>query len=1174
MAISQLFDRVRVNVSTSGTADFVITTAVAGFRTPADAGVADGTPVTYTAQSSDLLQWEVGQGFYVAATTTIQRSNVSSSSNANALVNFTASPVVFLDAVASDIEALSFSTTAKVGDSRLNFHVLGGLINTSTGPAVTPNDTFNLVDNATNYVGVVNVGATGVWQNSTTSFTPGHFNWPAWQVVVAGGIITSLTDMRTGAAVLPSGAGSGTISQLNAGAGITLTPNPIVGPTGTIANAGVLTINAGAGINSTGGQNPTISNSAVLTVSAGTNVTVTGTAQNPVINASGGGGGGPLPNATSLASQLVPVDLVGTYSVANGAINAGNPAFGNMVTDARAAIQAAYDYCVTNGFHLLYIPGRPGGRWELNGPVFFDPANNLRNGITLANQKLGQTAVPAVFTQGCEVFSDFACLFHIAYQTAPAFWIGTNHENRIRNLQVIGPRSDLGGSVLQIDPRCTAFAVASGNGGATDTVFESCYSVDIYYGSTHGQNGQNALAEDNRYYNCCFTGAYAIASINGQAFPNMSVGGNHNGLRVTFQNFGQEMTVIHGEHGTTVTDSGTTVINIAPSGLTPLTEQLPGGTNFTNYTWTMTSVNGPALLDGSFYANAILMALPSFGYVRIIQIADNGAGLGTYKLDLGWLFMYYGEDVALTATNFATELGAFTGNSVNWATRSTVATGSVSISRSHIETPTACEALYDTQPGQTRTTYGRCVLDNLGTQNWGPGSGGTFSTAVINRHWPFIRQLYGDVIVRDTDIPAHQAQPGSQPVVVQGFDTADNQACYQFIVTNCIGLAKTNLQYVGNSAAGTGNAITRGPGYDNTLTTQQQFGTKAFGFGRWDFNVWTPGQGIPGSEFISQQSGTRLSRFFGYRPDPSIQQKLTVSDINNLVAGTGTQQRLCGGYQNKISQIGTTATAGGPATSNTQDVHTVIDVGGAGFAAYGFNPSVTGHWNGTSHVVYVANGGNVASQCFWNGQEIILQPDDLSLAACYVIVTGCYFTDGFITVYNTASGAGGSLLPGTLGTSYNFTSVRSRSPVLSFPGQLRAARVSTQFDKTNAVLANVTGLSKNVFAGLKYRFTATLFTTSPAAGGVQAAVSGTCTATAVIYEGQTSDPGGTQVQTRATTLATVVGAVTAVTAARINIWGEITVATSGTLTVQFAQNVASGTSSVLVGSYMDLAEIP
>lgn len=131
-------------------------------------------------------------------------------------------------------------------------------------------------------------------------------------------------------------------------------------------------------------------------------------------------------------------------------------------------------------------------------------------------------------------------------------------------------------------------------------------------------------------------------------------------------------------------------------------------------------------------------------------------------------------------------------------------------------------------------------------------------------------------------------------------------------------------------------------------------------------------------------------------------------------------------------------------------------------------------------------------------------------------------------------------------------------------------RVSTQFDAAaTTTLANVTGLSSTVSPGKTYRFRAVLSTSSAVAGGVKVAIAGTATATSIAYEGLTINAGSIT-QSRATALGTAVGAVTAVTAAEIIVEGMIVVNAGGTLTVQFAQNVASGTSSVLINSYFEV----
>lgn len=140
-----------------------------------------------------------------------------------------------------------------------------------------------------------------------------------------------------------------------------------------------------------------------------------------------------------------------------------------------------------------------------------------------------------------------------------------------------------------------------------------------------------------------------------------------------------------------------------------------------------------------------------------------------------------------------------------------------------------------------------------------------------------------------------------------------------------------------------------------------------------------------------------------------------------------------------------------------------------------------------------------------------------------------------------------------------------------------SCRVSTDFSKTSDVtLANVTGLTRNVMAGEVYAIRAVLFTTSNVAGGVQCAIGGTATATSIIAEADVKDGSAlaTAGTTRVAALATAMGDVTAVTAARITIEGQIVVNAAGTITIQFAQNASNGTAStVKAGSYMQLISI-
>ncbi len=139
-------------------------------------------------------------------------------------------------------------------------------------------------------------------------------------------------------------------------------------------------------------------------------------------------------------------------------------------------------------------------------------------------------------------------------------------------------------------------------------------------------------------------------------------------------------------------------------------------------------------------------------------------------------------------------------------------------------------------------------------------------------------------------------------------------------------------------------------------------------------------------------------------------------------------------------------------------------------------------------------------------------------------------------------------------------------------GTARSARNNSQFDVTsNVALADITGLSVMVEAGFTYTFTAHLYTSSNVAGGVKCAVGGSFTSSSFRADALVFDTNTVTGPSRATSKGSALGAVTAVTAASIQITGTITITGSGTLTLQFAQNASSlSASSVLIGSSLEV----
>jgi len=126
---------------------------------------------------------------------------------------------------------------------------------------------------------------------------------------------------------------------------------------------------------------------------------------------------------------------------------------------------------------------------------------------------------------------------------------------------------------------------------------------------------------------------------------------------------------------------------------------------------------------------------------------------------------------------------------------------------------------------------------------------------------------------------------------------------------------------------------------------------------------------------------------------------------------------------------------------------------------------------------------------------------------------------------------------------------------------------------SSTVLAAMASLGAGVFAGHRYAFTFKAYTTSNVGGGVKFSMNGTATATSIVYEGRLWS-GGTCTQTRGAALNDVVCAVTAVTAAYVEISGTIVVNASGTLMPYFAQNASNGAASTaLSGSLFEVRRL-
>jgi hypothetical protein len=104
-----LVNRAKMTTSTTGTGTITLGSAVEGYQTFAAAGVSDGDSVRYVIEDG-TSNWEIGSGTYTASGTTLSRTP-SESSNSGSAISLSGDAIVFISAIASDIQPVTYVTT-------------------------------------------------------------------------------------------------------------------------------------------------------------------------------------------------------------------------------------------------------------------------------------------------------------------------------------------------------------------------------------------------------------------------------------------------------------------------------------------------------------------------------------------------------------------------------------------------------------------------------------------------------------------------------------------------------------------------------------------------------------------------------------------------------------------------------------------------------------------------------------------------------------------------------------------------------------------------------------------------------------------------------------------------------------------------------------------------------
>lgn len=170
--MAKLFNRAKMTTATTGSGTITLGSAVSGFQSFADAGVANNDVIQYVIEEG--ANFEIGTGTYTASGTTLTRTPTESSESDDSAITLAGQAKVSIVAIHADFNRLQHEGSDKVTVSATGASVTGNLTVSGTIPAGQLTGSLPAIDGSalTGIEGVPS-GIIAIWSGSTSTIPTG-----------------------------------------------------------------------------------------------------------------------------------------------------------------------------------------------------------------------------------------------------------------------------------------------------------------------------------------------------------------------------------------------------------------------------------------------------------------------------------------------------------------------------------------------------------------------------------------------------------------------------------------------------------------------------------------------------------------------------------------------------------------------------------------------------------------------------------------------------------------------------------------------------------------------------------------------------------------------------------------------------------------------------------------